>query len=410
MNNLMKAIHLLKNNFYQTENRLDKLVLAFILLFILSSNYSIAISQITYFTALALWLAKMLYEKKWNLKSTPYDWYFLAFIGAELISTVLSHDPMQSLYYLHKRVVIIPIIYLMAVWLNSRDRLTIGVVMLIFGAFVLSIYGVVKVFVYFDEFIHYKRRLDLFQFSMTTSELFMIAAALVLPFILHKNTPKNYRILAISALIPILFSFLFTFQRGPWVGFFFAVLVLTLKRSKLFIYIIIGLAILIIIISPAELQNRVFSIFDPSEGANQHRLNQWQTGWRIFLDNPIFGVGDIGTEEFFPKYGKPGESVWGHLHSNIITIGVKLGTVGLFIFLVLFIKIFLVFWEMVNKHKDDWLINSTALGGVASLVAFHVSGLFEFSFGDTEVIMYLWIVCGFATAAKFISDKENNLK
>ncbi len=405
----MKIFSLITSNFSQTENRFDKLILTFILLFILSSNYSIAISQITYFSGLALWLGKMLYEKKSNLKSTPYDWYFLAFIGAELISTLLSHDPMQSLYYLHKRVVIIPIIYLMAVWLNSRNRLTIGVFMLIFGAFVLSIYGVVKVFVYFDEFIHYKRRLDLFQFSMTTSELFMIAAALVLPFILHKNTPKNYRILGMIALIPIFISFLFTFQRGPWIGLFFAILVITLKRSNLFLYIIIGLAILIISISPAELQNRVFSIFDSTEESNQHRLNQWQTGWRIFLDNPVFGVGDIGTEEFFPKYGKPGESSFGHLHSNVITIGVKLGVVGLFIFLILFIKIFLVFWKIVNKLKDDWLINSTALGGAAALIAFHVSGLFEFSFGDTEVIMYLWIVCGFATAAKIISDKENKI-
>ena len=71
----------------------------------------------------------------------------------------------------------------------------------------------------------------------------------------------------------------------------------------------------------------------------------------------------------------------------------------------LFIKIFFIFYKVFQKIPNNWLINSSALGGIAALISFHVSGLFEFNFGDTEVIMYLWIVCGFATVTRFINDK-----
>ncbi len=400
----------IKNLFFSSFNqfgtKIDKLIFTFILLFILSSTFSIAVAQITYFTALAIWLFKIIYEKKASVESTPFDYYFVLFIGAELLSTIFSNDITQSLFYLHKRVIIIPIIYLIGYWLKTQERLELGICVLVLSAFLVSLYGVYDVLMNFTEYINFQRRVNLFQFYMTAGGLMMISSLMILSFITSRDTPRYYKIAGAISIIPILFSLLFTFTRSSWLGFIAGTILISFHRSKkLFVGLLLAI-VLIILIVPPGFQDRIFSIVNIYHHNNVERLQMWQTGWEVFLDHPIVGVGDIGTEEFFGKYGPPGAKPFGHLHNNYLNWAVKLGLIGLIIILILFVKIFITEWKTAMQSGKDWLTNSTALGSAAALIGFHVNGLFEWNFGDTEVIMFLWITVGLSVAALKINNKN----
>jgi O-antigen ligase len=387
----------------------DKAIIVFLFLFIFCSTFSIACEQIAYFIALIFWLGKMVYEKKSSLESTPFDYYFLAFLGTEIISMILSDDRMQALFYFHKRLVILPIIYLLGCWLKNHDRLELGLKVFVASAFLISLVGIFDITTNLHAYLHFGRRVNLFQFYMTAGGILMIAALMISSLVFHQNTPKKLKITAAIFLIPVLISLLFTFTRGSWLGFLAGSAVISFSRSKKIFIVLMLLVILIIMLAPPEFEDRIFSIVNPSHPANVERVQMWKTGWKIFLDYPVFGIGDIGIEDSYLKYGPPGAEPAGHLHNNYITWLVKLGIVGLVIVLTMFIKIFTFEWKTARKNKENWLVNSIALGAASALIGFSVNGLVEWNFGDTEVIMFLWVTVGFALAASNVGGKTARL-
>jgi O-antigen ligase len=125
----------------------------------------------------------------------------------------------------------------------------------------------------------------------------------------------------------------------------------------------------------------------------------WKTGLRIMKDYPVFGIGDVGSETVWNKYSDPGWTWEGHLHNNIIMWFVTLGSVGAAVIIGLFVKMWLVMSRIERRIRSDWLGGSLALGGLAVLVGFQVNGLFEWNFGDAEIITLVWAVLGLILAA-----------
>ncbi|HMD14458.1 MAG TPA: hypothetical protein VKI62_07535, partial [Bacteroidota bacterium] len=83
-----------------------------------------------------------------------------------------------------------------------------------------------------------------------------------------------------------------------------------------------------------------------------------------------------------------------------------LGSVGLIILLTLFVRIWIVIQRIARRLSDDWLFGSFALGALAVQVGFHINGLFEWNFGDAEVITLVWAITGLAMAASRIAEQE----
>ena len=53
--------------------------------------------------------------------------------------------------------------------------------------------------------------------------------------------------------------------------------------------------------------------------------------------------------------------------------------------------------------KGYWLEGSLALGALAVFVGFHINGLFEWNFGDQEIILLFWFTVGITLAAQRFS-------
>lgn len=146
-------------------------------------------------------------------------------------------------------------------------------------------------------------------------------------------------------------------------------------------------------------RSRLLSIWDPYVPSNAVRLSLWKAGWKIFLDHPLFGVGDIDLAFLYKQYkSKYEKEIQGHMHNNFVHILVTLGIFGLLAFCYLLYRLFKIDLDIYNEMKNIPFASSYALGTVAALSTVIIAGLTEMNFFDHEIITLLWFTFGLNVA------------
>ena len=158
-------------------------------------------------------------------------------------------------------------------------------------------------------------------------------------------------------------------------------------------------------------RSRLLSIWDPYLPSNYTRFALWRAGWKMFLDHPLFGVGDIDLREYYIKYKRPyDKEIQGHMHNNFVHVLVTLGAFGFLAVIFLFYKIIIIESRVYKERKNITFVSSYALGALGCFAAFLFSGLTEMNFGDHEIITLVWFTFGLNMAFYFLSNNlvDNN--
>ena len=260
---------------------------------------------------------------------------------------------------------------------------------------------------------------------------FCMVLNMVIPFAFFTalgDTGKLKKAISIGLLLFFLFANMLTLSRGGFIGLA-AVGVYCWFRSprKIVSAALIGFLILFMIqYAPDTYWKEVKSIQQEgaSEGTGEERVYQWKIGWKMFLDNRIFGVGQGNFPFQFAKYeeasgfqeGLHGRSRAGRAaHSLYFTLLPELGIVGALIYLGM----------IYHVYKDTRFIRQSSLKKLTglpveekkkifyfahamegSLIGFFVSGIF------ISVLYYpsFWILMGFIVALRKVvsTNYENN--
>ncbi len=170
------------------------------------------------------------------------------------------------------------------------------------------------------------------------------------------------------------------------------VLLLLLHRPRL-AWGLPFLLLLMFVVSPGEVRSRAFSLFDPADDSARDRMAMWKAGQLMIKDHPLLGVGPGRVGELYSQYRQPGhvEPRVGHLHNNIIMIAAETGTLSALAYL----------WLLGAFYKDAWRrLESQARGlvraSMAGMAALFVAGLFEYNFGDVEVLRVILLLMTFS--------------
>jgi O-antigen ligase len=372
-------------------------------LFLASAFVSIAVNSLALGMMALCWILVMVLGRRWSVVATPLDYFFLAYAGAEILATVFSVNPGESLF-LSRRVLLVAVVYYFASCVDSPAQARRAVGILLLPAVLVATVGVFKLMLGGPG---ENTRLEIFQFYMTTSQLMMIALLLILPFAVHRAAPIRVRLAAGAALIPVAISLYATVTRGAYLAAAAGVVLIACVRNW---KILIPLAILLIAIAffaPPYVTGRLQSIVNVHHPENETRLLLWSTGLKIFADHPVTGVGDIDLGVLLKQYAGPGYSgQWGHLHNVAMHILVTLGVVGALSALALFVRIGVEEWRIYRRVREDWFAGSFALGAFAVFVGFQVNGLTEWSFGNQMVVLLVWVTLGITLALGRIAAKE----
>jgi O-antigen ligase len=117
-------------------------------------------------------------------------------------------------------------------------------------------------------------------------------------------------------------------------------------------------------------------------------------GWNIFKDHPLVGVGSTDLAEVYRQY-KPPEAVhvFGHMHNIFLHVAVTKGLVGLIPFCLLLLSFLRLMVANLRRRLPSperaWVV-----GSIAAFIGFVVNGLFEWNFGDAEVVTLLYFIVG----------------
>ncbi len=372
-------------------------------LFLASAYVSIAVNSLALGLMALLWILLMILRGKFSVAPTPLDYFFLAWALAELLATVFSVNPSESLF-LSRRLLLVAIVYYFASRVETAAEARRAAGFLIVPAVLVAAIGVLKLLLGAPG---ENTRLEIFHFYMTTSQLMMIALLLILPFAVHRSAPRAVRLAACAALVPVGISLYATVTRGAYLAAAAGVVLIACVRNWKILIPLAVLVVAVLLFAPPYVTGRLASIVDLHHPENETRILLWGTGLKIFADHPVTGVGDIDLGLLLKQYAGPGYSgQWGHLHNVAVHVLVTLGILGFLAVAALFIRIGMVEWKIYRRVKEDWFAGSFALGAFAVFVGFQVNGLTEWSFGNQMVVILVWITLGITLALGRMAGKE----
>ncbi len=388
---------------------------------------------------LLTFLFGLFYIGEVKIKRTALDVPILVFLLLLLLSTSLSIDIATSIFGKYARFeglvtfLSLGILYFLTVQtFQDVSRVRALVLVIILGAFVVSLYGLVQ-FAGYDFLEWGKLPFELRRsFSTLGNPDFLggfLATMLPVVLALYFLTDDFFEKWIFALVIVAVFMSLLTaFCRGAWLGAFVGVaffLFLSLKRifkeRKREFFVALGVALGVFLLvgvftlsSPdpvLHLFERIKSAFQISEGSVGHRIEIWKAAVQMIKERPIFGFGpDTFRLAFWGRktleYSRMTPfTVADNAHNQFLQLAATAGILAALTFYFILVLFFIKSTKNILsglKREAHYL----AIGLTAGLLAY-VIHLF-FCVNVVGGGLFIWIFMGAVMA--LIVSKEVTLK
>jgi O-antigen ligase len=353
-------------------------------------QFSIAISQILLLVALLCWASALVIRRE-RVEAPAFFWPLLAYAGMTLVSAALSFDPRTSFIDCKQLVLflIVPAVYRLV---GGRQAHTLLTVVLTCAA-VSAAFGVIQYGILHYDHLNQRPQGTLGHY-MTYSGLLMIVITLAVGRILFGRSDRTWAALVLPALAV---AVALTSTRSAWVGVCAgAALLFALKDFRLFAVLPVVAAIFFAA-APGMITKRFVSMFDNKDPTRIDRVAMVHEGERMIAAHPLTGVGPNMVERLYSEYRGDDavNKVNPHLHNNPLQIAAERGLPALALWS----------WFIVALCRDLYRRfasgsqRALAAASLAATVALLTAGLFEYNFGDSEVLMLFLIVATLPAAA-----------
>ena len=236
---------------------------------------------------------------------------------------------------------------------------------------------------------------------MTLSGLTMMAGCVLLGFLFAGRGRERW--LGLLSVVPFA-AMVLTLTRGAYVAAIGAIaLYFVLARPRALLVFLPAL-VAIFYLSPPDVRERAASIADPTETTNRDRIAMARAGGRMIADRPVFGLGPELVKPYYPIYRDADAPRWRvpHLHNNVVQIGAASGVFAAGAYLTLLGLFFARTVALIRQSRKamrgrsrERNVDLTPGGGQTlaasaaflAVTALSIAGLFEYNFGDTEVLM-----------------------
>lgn len=220
---------------------------------------------------------------------------------------------------------------------------------------------------------------------MTLSGLTLIAGCVLLAFLFEGRGRTRWW--GAAALIP-LSAMVFTLTRGAYVGAVAAVTAYLALRRPRGLLLVAPALVAVFFLFPPDVRRRAASIVDPTDTTNRDRIAMARAGARMIADRPIFGLGPEMVKPYYTLYRDPDAPRWRvpHLHDNVLQIAAASGVFAAGAYLALLALFFARAGRLLRVERDPGP-GLSASAAFLAVAAVSVAGLFEYNFGDKEVLM-----------------------
>ena len=365
--------------------------------FILGLAVSISLAQ----AALAA-LAVLLGLDAWRRRSPPRSWPLalpmLAFAGATVLAAVFSARPLESLEDAKS---LFSLVAFYAVLLALPDgaaaqrtfRLLLAVVA---AVAVLSRFQValcppeVPAFPVLRRFFrNCGRAHGFYSIYMTFAGVLSLVVLGAAPLLGARARLERWLVVAWVAAVVAL---VYTEVRGAWVGIVAGAAAVAAVARRGFLFVLVGITVALVLAALVSrpIRERTATLLNPRNDTLVDRVAMVKAGIRMAREHPLLGVGPNQVKRLYPQYVVPEalRRTTSHLHNTPLQILVERGLLGLAAWLALFAAFFAGAIRILRalpptRAADRALVS----GAIAAITGFLLGGLFEYNFGDTEVLL-----------------------
>ncbi len=231
---------------------------------------------------------------------------------------------------------------------------------------------------------HWGRARGPFGSSVTMGRLltFTILSMLMMVTVWH-GARKKVLYMAIVLGIAAIY---FTYTRGPWLGFFMALVVVAglgshhLRRRSLLVFFLIALGAL----SGIGSKFSIFgddTLFSRRQKTVDGRLVNWITSGKMFLSNPITGIGYGRYEEEWGRYFKDVKGLefggFDGNHNAFLAILSETGLLGFLPYALMMGLLMLQCWRVYRRIRADCLEKKLVILVFGSAASYLATSLFS---------------------------------
>lgn len=206
--------------------------------------------------------------------------------------------------------------------------------------------------------------------------------------------PTTGSTLALLAVLLSTWALLVSRTRSAWLGLAAGALTVAILRApRTALLVPLGIAG-VLVLRPAPVLERL----TVSDDSSRDRYYMWQAGLDMIADKPVFGQGPGMIKYVYPQYRWPQapNPYAHHLHNNVVQIAAERGLPCLALWLWLMVAAMGGAWREMRRVALPGSVPSpsrwVAAATLAVLVGMLTAGMFEYNFGDSEVLMFTLIV------------------
>jgi O-antigen ligase len=242
---------------------------------------------------------------------------------------------------------------------------------------------------------------------VTYAEALQLIIALTMGLLVSLPIKRSWAgVLLLLALAGLGGALLLTVTRASWLGCLVATLIIFLVGVGRRAVVLIGLLAIPVILAGLFIlqQKRNVAFIDQSDQSTTWRETVWREGFHLLVRKPrhlLVGIGMDSIKAHWREWGlfEGGHIPWGHMHSNLLQIALERGVPALLLWLAfLFVYLRTLWRSLRTQAKLDWIERGILLGAFGGLLGFFTSGLVHYNWGDSEVVMILYLIIGLSLA------------
>ena len=390
-------MHELKGSFIELGERfrkrspLSRVAFGGLLGFAVSAPLSISLAQICVFTAMVAWLTSMAKAAPLLTQEFPLWRPWLLFAILTLASSFHAPDSIKSL--LEARELTQIMIFYLAINVIDDDWEALWLVKAL--VVVTSVAALYALGVSLQGALSLENRMSgFFSIYMTFGGFLLVVGTLALSYIFVPPRERKSTWVYASVLL-ILTALLTTLSRNAWVGLAVGMVVVAVasksRKAGLCLALVMVLAIFM---APHSISQRVKSIVNLQDETAVERIYMWKSGIKMFMDKSILGFGPGEIKDNYAHYvnSKATQKSLAHLHNNLVHLAAERGIFALGAWVWAWFGYFvLVIQRILDTRDAPFGTRFRMVGGLAVAAGFLSAGMFEYNFGDSEVVMLMFM-------------------
>jgi O-antigen ligase len=345
---------------------------------------AIGVANSIFALTLIVWFTLLSREHGWRRAfSPPIVFWFGLLVAFLVLSAIFSLHPGTSLIALKGLFTFLFVPLFADSIQTERDAYRL-VGALTFSSLVLCAAGLWQ-YLHGGNDLNHRIRASLSHYMTFSGILLVVVLALVGIAI---EGPRRMKLPSAAAATVLGGTLLLTFTRNAYVGFLAAIILYLAIRKPMALFAVPVLALAAYGVSPADIRLRLLSTFDPADPTNRDRLAMAVAGLRMIRDFPVFGLGLTLVKPYYPLYRVADAPRWQvpHLHDNLLQIAAESGLFAAAMYVALLVCFFRATVRLLKRESEPSRRGLLA-GAFLALSGVTVAGLFEYNFGDVEVLM-----------------------